>query len=272
MQRARKNPRAWFQRAPHADARRLGLAQLRERATGCCAVKRCTPATEMAHAASSHTQCDMCEAFATHTKMKRHRPVGGSFLGGASLLRQASGKLHGSSLSSGCCVGCCRALATQDFLTRKRRFASPIKCCSGPGHQLHRHHHPFPNQRHLKAQTSRVARQELLRPRPPSAPPTRLLTPAPSARPGRKTVSWSRRCSAAQPYEGSLGALPLPLGPCGDLRQHSASTSTAMATCATASSRAFRQSECPRCLSGVSTWLGSPSRRSTARVQPPISW
>ena len=81
----------------------------------------------MAHAATSHTQCDMCEAFATHTKMKRHRPVGGSFLGGASLLGQASGKLHGSPLSSGCCVGCCPALATQDFLTRKRRFASALR-------------------------------------------------------------------------------------------------------------------------------------------------
>ena len=52
--------------------------------------------------------------------------------------------------------------------------------------------------------------------------PTRGRTWPPSARPGRKTVSWSRRCSWAACSEGSLGALPLPLGPCGDLRRHGA--------------------------------------------------
>ena len=136
----------------------------------------------MAHAATSHTQCDMCEALATHTKMKRHRPVGGSFLGGASLLGQASGWLLTQLRLLRWLLPRLGHARLPDTQTSLCFSAAPIKCCSGPGHpghQLHRHHqHPFPNQRHLKAQTCRVARQELLRPRPPapSAPPTRLPT------------------------------------------------------------------------------------------------
>ena len=54
--------------------------------------------------------------------------------------------------------------------------------------------------------------------------PTRGRTWPPSARPGRRTASWSLRCSRApsQPHERSLGALPLPLDPCGYLRRHGA--------------------------------------------------
>ena len=65
-----------------------------------------------------------------------------------------------------------------------------------------------------------------------------------------------------QPYEESLR------GP--TTTRCATSTSTALATCATALSPASRRSECPKCRSVASAlvraaWLGSPSRRSTAR-------
>ena len=75
----------------------------------------------------------------------------------------------------------------------------------------------------------------------------------------------------AQPYEGSLGASTSSRSLRGPTTTRCAtSTSTALATCATALSPASRRSECPRCPSVASalvraTWLGSPSRRSTAQ-------
>ena len=55
--------------------------------------------------------------------------------------------------------------------------------------------------------------------------PTRGRTWPPSARQGRRTASADAAGQPAVPsqfYEGSLGALPLPLRPCGCLRRHGA--------------------------------------------------
>ena len=71
-----------------------------------------------------------------------------------------------------------------------------------------------------------VARATTRAPRSTSWP-TRGRTWPPSARPGRRTASGVSDAAGqpavpSQPHEGSLGALPLPLRPCGYLRRHGA--------------------------------------------------